>query len=80
MAPLRVALDGFGRIGRNLFRILYKSDEIRIAAISDPADHSALEYLKPLSNLRTLRLRGTRVTEEGVRDLKQTLPDCSVSR
>jgi glyceraldehyde 3-phosphate dehydrogenase len=45
MTPLRVGLAGFGRIGRNLFRILYKSDDIHIVAISDPADHEALEYL-----------------------------------
>jgi glyceraldehyde 3-phosphate dehydrogenase len=36
---------GFGRIGRNLFRILYQSKDIRLAAISDIADHKALEYL-----------------------------------
>jgi glyceraldehyde 3-phosphate dehydrogenase len=36
---------GFGRIGRNLFRILYNRDDIRIAAISDIADHRSLEYL-----------------------------------
>jgi glyceraldehyde 3-phosphate dehydrogenase len=36
---------GFGRIGRNLFRILYQSEDIRLAAISDTADHKALEYL-----------------------------------
>ena len=45
MRPIRVGLAGFGRIGRNLFRILYNSDDITIAAISDPADHAALEYL-----------------------------------
>lgn len=45
MQPTRIGLSGFGRIGRNLFRILYKSDDIRIAAISDVADHEALEYL-----------------------------------
>lgn len=45
MAPMRIGLAGFGRIGRNLFRILYRSDDIRIAAISDIADHGALEYL-----------------------------------
>jgi len=45
MEPTRIGLSGFGRIGRNLFRILYKSDDIRISAISDPADHAALEYL-----------------------------------
>jgi glyceraldehyde 3-phosphate dehydrogenase len=41
----RIALMGFGRIGRNLFRILYKRDDVRIVAISDVADHKALEYL-----------------------------------
>jgi glyceraldehyde 3-phosphate dehydrogenase len=45
MEPIRVALMGFGRIGRNLFRILYNRDDIRIAAISDIADHESLEYL-----------------------------------
>jgi glyceraldehyde 3-phosphate dehydrogenase len=38
-------LAGLGRIGRNLFRILYRSEEVRIVAIDDPADHEALEYL-----------------------------------
>jgi glyceraldehyde 3-phosphate dehydrogenase len=42
---VRVGLMGFGRIGRNIFRILYKRDDIQIAAISDIADHSGLEYL-----------------------------------
>lgn len=45
MQPIRVGLMGFGRIGRNLFRILYKREDIRIAAISDIADHKGLEYL-----------------------------------
>jgi glyceraldehyde 3-phosphate dehydrogenase len=36
---------GVGRIGRNLFRILYGSDEIEVAAIDEPADHEAVEYL-----------------------------------
>ena len=42
---MRVGLFGFGRIGRNLFRLLHDRDDIRLAAISDPADHGALEYL-----------------------------------
>lgn len=45
MSEMRIAINGFGRIGRNLFRILYNSEDIQIAAISDPADHGALEYL-----------------------------------
>ncbi len=45
MPSNRIALMGFGRIGRNLFRILYRSDDIEVAAIADPADPKALEYL-----------------------------------
>jgi glyceraldehyde 3-phosphate dehydrogenase len=45
MEPIRIGLMGFGRIGRNLFRILYAREDIRIAAISDVADHRSLEYL-----------------------------------
>ena len=42
---ITIGLMGFGRIGRNLFRILYRSEDIKLAAISDIADHKALEYL-----------------------------------
>ena len=43
--PVTLGLSGFGRIGRNLFRLLYQSDDIRIGAISDVADPEALVYL-----------------------------------
>src|SRR5881296_289282 len=36
---------GFGRIGRNIFRILYKRHDIEIAAIADIGDPQALAYL-----------------------------------
>ncbi len=45
MASTGIALTGFGRIGRNLFRILYRSEHIRVAAIHDTANPEALEYL-----------------------------------
>ena len=45
MRPIRVGLMGIGRIGRNLFRILYKNDDIRIVAIDEIAEHAAIEYL-----------------------------------
>lgn len=43
--PTRIGLMGLGRIGRNIFRILYNSDDIRIEAISDVADTTGLVYL-----------------------------------
>ncbi|MBM3318182.1 MAG: aldehyde dehydrogenase [Candidatus Eisenbacteria bacterium] len=42
---VRVGLMGFGRIGRNIFRISRGLPEIEIAVISDVADPQALEYL-----------------------------------
>ena len=42
---VNVGLMGFGRIGRNIFRLLYRNEDIRIAAISDTADPEALTYL-----------------------------------
>jgi glyceraldehyde 3-phosphate dehydrogenase len=36
---------GFGRIGRNIFRIVHKREDIEIAAIADIADPQALAYL-----------------------------------
>ncbi|MGH9440662.1 MAG: type I glyceraldehyde-3-phosphate dehydrogenase [Thermoanaerobaculia bacterium] len=46
MSPLaRVGIFGFGRIGRNLLRILSSHAEVEIGAIADLADARALEYL-----------------------------------
>jgi glyceraldehyde 3-phosphate dehydrogenase len=43
--PTGIGLMGLGRIGRNIFRILYKNDDLRIQAVSDVADPAALAYL-----------------------------------
>jgi glyceraldehyde 3-phosphate dehydrogenase len=40
-----VGIFGFGRIGRNLFRLLYAREDMRIGAISDLADAEGLAYL-----------------------------------
>ncbi len=42
---IRIGIMGFGRIGRNVFRILYPQDDIEIVAIADIADPKGLEYL-----------------------------------
>jgi glyceraldehyde 3-phosphate dehydrogenase len=40
-----IGIMGFGRIGRNLFRLLYKRDDVRIGAVCDIADAASAEYL-----------------------------------
>ena len=47
----RVGIYGFGRIGRNLFRILHGSNDIAIAAISDLAEPEGLAYLLQFDTL-----------------------------
>ncbi len=42
---LSVGIRGLGRIGRNLFRLLYARDDVRIAGVSEIADPAGLEYL-----------------------------------
>jgi glyceraldehyde 3-phosphate dehydrogenase len=45
MTAARIGLMGFGRIGRNVFRLLHDRDDLDIVAISDIAEPSALTYL-----------------------------------
>ena len=42
---IRVAVNGFGRIGRSVFRVLNNNKEIEIVAINDIFDKGALVYL-----------------------------------
>ncbi|MBN2172310.1 MAG: type I glyceraldehyde-3-phosphate dehydrogenase [Candidatus Krumholzibacteriota bacterium] len=42
---MRIAINGFGRIGRSVFRILNKMDGMEVAAINDITDNEALAYL-----------------------------------
>ena len=42
---MRVGINGFGRIGRSVFRVLNGRDDINIVAINDIFDKEALTYL-----------------------------------
>ncbi|WP_407430358.1 type I glyceraldehyde-3-phosphate dehydrogenase [Arcticibacter sp.] len=42
---MKVAINGFGRIGRTVFRTLLENDDIEIAAINDLADAATLAHL-----------------------------------
>ena len=45
MTKIRIGLMGFGRIGRNVFRLVRDHPNLEVAVISDVADPSALTYL-----------------------------------
>jgi len=42
---MRVAINGFGRIGRSVFRILDQEDDINVVAINDLSSQESLSYL-----------------------------------
>ena len=45
MNKTRIAINGFGRIGRNLFRLLINHPEIEVIAINDIADNRTMSHL-----------------------------------
>ncbi|RLA56161.1 MAG: type I glyceraldehyde-3-phosphate dehydrogenase, partial [Gammaproteobacteria bacterium] len=42
---MKIGINGFGRIGRSVFRILEEVEGIDVVAINDLFDHEALRYL-----------------------------------
>ncbi|MFY0482234.1 type I glyceraldehyde-3-phosphate dehydrogenase [Flavobacterium sp. PLA-1-15] len=45
MTKTRIAINGFGRIGRNLFRLLLNHPTIEVVAINDIADNRTMSHL-----------------------------------
>lgn len=41
----RIAINGFGRVGRNSFRVAYERDDVEIVAINDLTDTKTLAHL-----------------------------------
>lgn len=41
----RIAINGFGRIGRNAFKIAFERSDLEIVAVNDPSDVNDLAYL-----------------------------------
>ena len=45
VAKTKIAINGFGRIGRNAFKIAFGRDDIEIVAINDLTDNKTLAHL-----------------------------------
>lgn len=45
MSKIRVAINGFGRIGRSAFKIAFERSDIELVAVNDLADTKTLAYL-----------------------------------
>jgi len=78
---MRIAINGFGRIGRSVFRILEESEDVEVVAINDLFDNDALRYLLSYDTVmgpfgKNLRLEDDHfITDKGsVKLLKEGKP------
>ncbi len=62
---MRVAINGFGRIGRSVLRILSDRDDIEVVAINDIADNKGLVYLFKYDTVMGT-FRGTLALEDNI--------------
>ena len=72
MHDQRIGLMGFGRIGRNVFRLLSTDDRAEVGAIVDVADPKALAYLLKYDSIygrfqKSVDLDGNELIVDGVR-------------
>lgn len=64
MKPIRIAINGFGRIGRMSFRVFSARPEFEIVAINDLTDSHTLAHLLKYDSVHR-RFPGTVSSEEG---------------
>lgn len=66
MSTTKLAINGFGRIGRNAFKIAFERSDLEIVAINDLTDNATLAYLlKHDSNYGTYG-HDVRAEEDGI--------------
>jgi glyceraldehyde 3-phosphate dehydrogenase len=63
---VRVGINGFGRIGRAVFRILSDRDDIEVVAINDLFENSQLAYLLEYDTVMGRFDKGIRVEQDAI--------------
>ena len=66
MSKIRVAINGFGRIGRNLFRLLLDHPHIDVIAINDLADNHTMSHLLKYDSIHGVLKRNVSFDEESI--------------
>ncbi|OYQ37311.1 type I glyceraldehyde-3-phosphate dehydrogenase [Flavobacterium cyanobacteriorum] len=62
----RIAINGFGRIGRNLFRLLLDHPTIEVAAINDIADAKTMAHLLKYDSIHGILQNDVSYTDDGL--------------
>lgn len=63
---VRVAINGFGRIGRNFFRIAFGNPEIEIVAVNDLTDSKTLAHLLKYDSVHGIYDADIKAVENGI--------------
>ncbi len=63
---IRIAINGFGRIGRNLFRLLLNHPDIVVVAINDIADTKTMAHLLKYDSIHGVLPYGVSCDEKGI--------------
>ena len=65
MKNIKVAINGFGRIGRTLFRILHEHKDIEVVAVNDVADLNSLAHLLKYDSIHRIFSAEVQTSENG---------------
>jgi len=76
---IRVAINGFGRIGRNFFRLLLNHPTIEVVAINDLADTRTLSHLLKYDSIHGVLSQEVKHTETHILVDKKSYPVLNVS-
>lgn len=63
---IKIAINGFGRIGRSLFRLLLEQNSIEVVAINDLADAKTLSHLLKYDSIHGILKRDVSHSHEGI--------------
>jgi len=74
---VKVAINGFGRIGRNVFRAAFDSNGIDIVAVNDLTDAATLAHLLKYDSVHGIFAQAISVEGENIKVGNKTLKVCS---
>lgn len=63
---IKIAINGFGRIGRNVFRLLLNHPNIEVVAINDIADTKTMAHLLKYDSIHGVLKENVTATENGI--------------
>lgn len=71
--PIRIGINGFGRIGRTLFRLCLENPQIRVVAINDLADVPTLAHLLKYDSIHGVLKESVTASDGVLRVADQTI-------